>query len=355
MAPKDNPYPPVAWNAEDKRLVKEIFTILEENSTIRKGIWPRRGENSGGKSKISHFKILAKKLFQNESQIKDFLKDEKAVTHYGNAVKNRVARLEKGWKKAKVALTVTGAGLPHEDDIHEGSYIMDKWHEVRVVCPWFYRMKNLVDDRFDDIGAAITNSGEDIDIDVMNTNRKTSKSIPSTPSCPPPVSQEGENYNVPDDENEEDIEWEKTDNEDDLEENINPAEPPLRNISQPTARSITPSSTGQITPNIGSIISRRKPGVLGDLTDGLKDIGMAKSKRKERHDAAIEETRRMEIRVKAEVEKKRLDIERELGARRLALEERQQAFREKMALEGRQWGAASEELPDFHHDDQSVN
>ncbi len=96
MTPKDNPYPPVAWNAEDKRLVKEIFTILEGNSTIRKRIWPRRGENSGGKSKISHFKILAKKLFQNEWQIKYFLKDEKTVTHYGNAVKNQVARLKKG-------------------------------------------------------------------------------------------------------------------------------------------------------------------------------------------------------------------------------------------------------------------
>ncbi len=66
----------------------------------------------------------------------------------------------------------------------------------------------------------------------MNTNRKISKSIPSTLSCPPPVSQEGENYNVPDDENEEDIEWEKTDNEDDHEENVNPAEPLLRNTSQ---------------------------------------------------------------------------------------------------------------------------
>ena len=196
-------------------------------------------------------------------------------------------------------------------------------------------MKSLVDDCFDDIGAAITNSRKDIDIDVINTNRKISKFIPSTLSCPPPVSQEGENYNVPDDENEEDIEWEKTDNEDDHEEKVNPAELSLRNNSQPTARSITQSSTRQITLNVGFIISRRKPGVLGDLTDGLKDIDMAKSKRKERHDAAIEETRRMKIRVKAEVEKNRLDIERELGARRLALEEKQQAFREKMALEGR--------------------
>lgn len=63
---------------------------------IRKGIWLRKGENSGGKSKISHFKILAKKLFYNEPAIKTFLKNEKAVTHYRNAMKNQVARMEKG-------------------------------------------------------------------------------------------------------------------------------------------------------------------------------------------------------------------------------------------------------------------
>ena len=59
-------YPMVPWNVDDKGLGKEIFKILEENSTIRKGIWPRKGENSGGKSKISHFKALAQKLFQSD-------------------------------------------------------------------------------------------------------------------------------------------------------------------------------------------------------------------------------------------------------------------------------------------------
>ena len=84
-------YPLVAWNADDKQLVKEIFTILEENSSIRKGIWPRKEENFKRKFKISHFKALAKKLFQNEPQIKNILKEEKAVTHYGTTVKNQVA------------------------------------------------------------------------------------------------------------------------------------------------------------------------------------------------------------------------------------------------------------------------
>ncbi len=96
--------------------------------------------------------------------------------------------------------------MPHEDDIHKELYIMDKWHEVRVLWPWFYQMKNLVDNRFDNIGAAITNSGEDINIDIMNTNKKTPESIP--PSTPPRTtsgSYERENHNTLELENEEDI------------------------------------------------------------------------------------------------------------------------------------------------------
>ena len=207
---------------------------------------------------------------------------------------------------------------------------MDKWHEVRVLCPWFYRMKNLVDDRFDDIGAAITNSGEDIDLDVMNTNRKTSKSatplLPSQPPFDPNL--------AADNENEDEIEWEKTDNEDQDGNNEQGTDNLSLNTPQPPAtRSGKPHfQDTSITPTVGSAISRRRPGVLGDLTDGLKEIGIAKNKRKELNNAATQETQRIEIREKSQVEKKRLDIERELRARRLALEERQQAFREKMAV-----------------------
>lgn len=41
-------------------------------------------------------------------------------------IKNWVAQLEKNWKKAKGILSVTRAGLPHEDDIYENCFIMDK-------------------------------------------------------------------------------------------------------------------------------------------------------------------------------------------------------------------------------------
>lgn len=115
-----------AWNTNDKQLVKEIFNILKKNNLIQKSIWLRKKKNSRGKSKFSHFKALAKKLFQNKSQIKDVLKKENAVTYYCTTVKNQVAWLKNGWKRAKKTLGVTGIRLSYEDDIYEGSSIIDK-------------------------------------------------------------------------------------------------------------------------------------------------------------------------------------------------------------------------------------
>lgn len=164
----------------------------------------------------------------------------------------------------------------NKDDIDKGLYIIDKWHKLRMICPWFYHIKNLVDNCFDDIRVAITNCGKDMDIDIINTNRKTSKPISSTPSCLSLVSQERENYCALNDQNKEDIKWEKIDNKDDHQENANCFKSPPYNTAWPTARSVIPSSTRQIIPNIGSIISCWKLGVLENLTNRLKNISMAR-------------------------------------------------------------------------------
>ena len=102
----------------------------------------------------------------------------------------------------------------------------------------------------------------------MNTNRKTSKSatplLPSQPPFDPNL--------AADNENEEEIEWEKTDDEDQDENNKQGTDNSSLNMPQlPPAKSGTPHSQGtSITPTVGSAISRRRPGVLGNLTDGLK-------------------------------------------------------------------------------------
>lgn len=64
----------------------------------------------------------------------------------------------------------------------------------------------------------ITNSREDIDIDIMNTNRKIPKSIPLfIPPRTTSGSHEKENHNASELQNEEDIEWEKTNDKNPLE------------------------------------------------------------------------------------------------------------------------------------------
>ena len=45
--------------------------------------------------------------------------------------------------------------------------IRTKWEEVKEMCPWFYRMRDMVGDRFDDIGAAITNSDADVTLEAI--------------------------------------------------------------------------------------------------------------------------------------------------------------------------------------------
>ena len=139
-------YPPIVWAADSRRLVHQLFTVLEENSSIRKGIWPRKREH-GSKSKSANYKSLAKKLFAQEPEIGDRLEDSKVLTHYGMTIKNQISKLEKGFKVAKDMLRVTGSGLLHEGKIREDSELMSIWKEVEQFCPWFHHMKNMVEDR----------------------------------------------------------------------------------------------------------------------------------------------------------------------------------------------------------------
>lgn len=108
------------------------------------------------------------------------LKDSKALTHYGNAVKYPIAKLEKSWKAAKETLGVTGAGLLNKKAIWNGpNEIRDKWTQVKEVCPWFYKMRDMVENRFDDVGAAITNSKRDVALDaIQNGDRRRKEKEP---------------------------------------------------------------------------------------------------------------------------------------------------------------------------------
>ena len=64
-----------------------IFTVLEEDDTIRRGIWPRKGDSVSGKSKSTHYKNLAQKVRVSEPEFQPLVtkNNGKAATHFGTS------------------------------------------------------------------------------------------------------------------------------------------------------------------------------------------------------------------------------------------------------------------------------
>lgn len=123
--------PLIVWTADSRRLIYQLFTILEENNSIRKDIWPQKGN----KSKTVNYRNLARKLFAQETDIGNRLEDPKVLAHYGMTVKNQISKLKKGFKTAKEMLRVTDSGLLHEGEIREDTKLMSIWKEVELFCP----------------------------------------------------------------------------------------------------------------------------------------------------------------------------------------------------------------------------
>lgn len=78
--------PPIVLVADNRRLIYQLFTILEENNLIQKGIFVQKREYSN-KSKIVNYKNLARKLFAQETDIDNFLDNLKVLAHYKIIVK----------------------------------------------------------------------------------------------------------------------------------------------------------------------------------------------------------------------------------------------------------------------------
>ena len=151
-----------------------IFIVLKEDDTIRRGIWPYKGDIVSGKSKATYYKNLAKKILAMEPEFHPIIIQDngKAVTLFGKSVKNQLFWLEKRFKEARTNLGITAGGLPNEDIIRPEKEICNKWEEVKLTCPWYFYMKILVEDWLDDIDATIINNGEEIDMDLIDKSQK---------------------------------------------------------------------------------------------------------------------------------------------------------------------------------------
>ena len=302
---KPRTFPSIPWGANDKKLVHELLDKLKENDAIRRGIWPKKGEKISSHKKAFHHRNLAQKLLKDVDTIKDVIDENNARTHYGTAVKNQLGRMEKTWKNAKITLGITGAGLPNEDSIWDGpNEIRTKWEEVQEICPWFFRMKELVGDRFDDIGAAISNSEMDVTLNTAQSGDRRHKD-----------KDEGSGLE------------EILDNGDEEDDDLEEGEISQSNNALTTHRSsgtynipIRPASSPPPIQTPGLV--RRKSGVMSDLTEGLRQVATLKNERKRLHDMGVEDTKRLEIKEKSKIEQRRLDLEE----RRIVLEEKRLAM-----------------------------
>lgn len=89
---------------------------------------------------------------------------------------------------------------------------------------WFYQMKNLIYNWFNDIRVAIISNEKNIDINIMNINRKTSKFILFFILLH--IISGFHIRKIPNiSENKEDIKYKKTDNKNDSSNNITLTEP----------------------------------------------------------------------------------------------------------------------------------
>ena len=84
-----------------------------------------------------------------------------------------MGQLEKGFKKAWENLEIIDNSFSNEDTIWLKSKVCDKWEQSNITCPWYLCIKTLVEDRFHNNGAVITNNQEGIDLDLIGKIRKT--------------------------------------------------------------------------------------------------------------------------------------------------------------------------------------
>lgn len=98
--------------------------------------------------------------------------DGKTETNFGKLVENQLARLEKEFKEARDNLRVLDKALLNKDAIWPDRKFWKKWKEVKLTWLWYFYMKILVEDRFVDIRAPITNSDQEIEMDLMVENLK---------------------------------------------------------------------------------------------------------------------------------------------------------------------------------------
>lgn len=105
-----------------------IFIIPKEYDIIWQEIWFQKEDSVSEKSKSTHYKNLAQKILVFESKFQPLImkNNRKAAIHLGISIKNQMAWLEKGFKKACENLGIISSDLSNENIIGLEDEVWDK-------------------------------------------------------------------------------------------------------------------------------------------------------------------------------------------------------------------------------------
>jgi hypothetical protein len=172
MAPSNAALPPIPWADTTLNYTSRLIDLIEENDAFRRGVWPIPGDKTIGKPKADTHRQLAEALLGDDPYFRRYICNKEGEQFYGRSIKAQLTKLQSQYKKAAEALGVTGGGLNHEDEILIDSPFWDKWREVRVMCPYFFRLKPLLGERMNVAENTITNSGIEVDMAGLVLARK---------------------------------------------------------------------------------------------------------------------------------------------------------------------------------------
>lgn len=81
-------------------------------------------------------------------------------------------QLKKKFKKTQKNPRIINRCLFNKDAIWLKSEVQDKWKQVKITGLWYFYIKALMEDRFDNSRAVIGNNKKSIDLDLIDKSRK---------------------------------------------------------------------------------------------------------------------------------------------------------------------------------------
>ncbi|KIL54793.1 hypothetical protein M378DRAFT_182413 [Amanita muscaria Koide BX008] len=173
----------VDW--KDNDLNWSLITILEEDQAIRQGLFPVPGANisvsqGGSKPKTDYQWMLAQRLFESHDKYKDafaLVQTPADKANWQRKIKNRIKRMTQDVRKYRDMMGETGAGIMHENDIDMecNNSLTQSWAAIKEKCPWFFKLKAIIDERPSAVPVGVGNNGSGYDVSILAPNGNPSE------------------------------------------------------------------------------------------------------------------------------------------------------------------------------------